>query len=78
MSLAIVWNGVECVLRHVVPVGLKARPTLSLALDAIAHWLQCAITGDMSSVTSVGTSRYVIVNNAVRRSHPNLLVKPAV
>ena len=37
MSLAIAWNGVECVRHRVVLVRLRARPTVSLALDATAH-----------------------------------------
>ena len=37
MSLAIAWNGVECVRRRVVLVHLRAQPTVSLILDATAH-----------------------------------------
>src|SRR4030088_1695545 len=41
-----------------------------LGIRRNSAWLQCETTGDMSSVTNVGTSRHVVVNKAARRSLP--------
>ena len=39
MSLAIIWNGIECIRHRVVLVYLRARPTVSLVLAAMQnHW----------------------------------------